>query len=428
MTLVQTLSLYGVIVCGILVGLGAQPTYGQASALSRTINVPLDYQNLKLGPAPLSFEFGAPFNKSKPTVFVIADGQQFYVRHGAVAQLQQTLFGDAFNVVGIITRGSTKEFIKATLDTNNQPDWARAWRIFNSDQWIEDIESIRREVLGDKGKVLLYGRSGGAYLVHQYLTKYGAHVLRAFTQSAVNPSLNRELGIDIERFAGELDSQDPNLQPMLREALARYPGDRIKILMALQRQHFYVPGEKLPAARAELIRTLASGDRGFYEQVLKEYEVDSIIKLSESPDIIPQDVRVLELIYPSGAFRKLDGATVQPLIETQYYFTRPLISLVEAGRIPAPAFSFTAAYRLGTEVFILAARGDEAVDYRTSIALASRYPRHQLFIADDNHVFARLTANGLSSRLLQSFLRFGLDSSELQSAMEAAEPYRWAER
>lgn len=180
--------------------------------------------------------------------------------------------------------------------------------------------------------------------------------------------------------------------------------------------------------RAELIRTLTNGDREVYEQVLKDYEVNTIVKLSESPEIIPQDVRVLELIYPSGAFRKLDGSTVQPLIETQRYFIEPLISLMETGKIPAPTFNLTAAHHLDTEVFILAGGGDETVDYRTSIALAYLYPRHQLFIADDNHVFNKLTESGLSNRLIQSFLRFGLGSSELQEPMGAAESHRWVER
>lgn len=159
--------LYTVIVCSITIGWGIGATYGQAPSLSRTINVPLDYQHPKLGRAPLSFEFGTPFDKSKPTVFIIADAQQFYVRRGGIAQLQQAIFGDAFNVVGIVGRGGTQEFIKATLDVASQPDWAKAWQVFNSDQWIGDIDSVRKAVVGDKGKILLYGRSGGAYLVHQ---------------------------------------------------------------------------------------------------------------------------------------------------------------------------------------------------------------------------------------------------------------------
>lgn len=137
---------------------------------------------------------------------------------------------------------------------------------------------------------------------------------------------------------------------------------------------------------------------------------------------------MLELIYPSGAFQRLGGSAVYPLIETQYHFIEPLISLIKAGRIPAPDFDISAAHRLSTEVFVLAGRADEAVDYRTSMALAYSYPHHQLFIADDNHVFAKLTESGLSNRLLPAFLKFGAASTEFQKALSDAEPYRWVEK
>lgn len=418
---------YRIIACALLMGGAAQVIYGQTPPLGRTINVPLDYKNPKLGRAPLYFEFGAPYEKSKPTIFIIADGQQFYVRRGAVAQLQQALFGDAFNVVGIVTRGSTQEFIKATLDGSGQPDWAKAWRIFNSAQWINDIESVRRSVVGDKGKVLLYGRSGGAYLIHQYLAKYGSHVQRAFTQSVVNPLLNRELNIPLDTFWEELGAQDPSLQTALRQALDQHPGERIEILLALQRQHFYVAADKLPAARAELIHTLAASDMRKYEEAKKEYEVEGVMKLSESPEIIPQDVRVLEFLYPSGAFQRIGGEGIYPLLETQHHFISPLLTLLAEGKIDLPAFDTLPAHSLAAEVFVLAGRWDEAVDYRTAIALAYLYPRHHLFIADDNHVLGKLTESGTSSRLIQAFMKFGLDGPEFKSALDASKAHRWTE-
>jgi hypothetical protein len=96
-------------------------------------------------------------------VFIIADAQQFYVRRGEVANLKRALFGDAFNVVGIVGRGFSQEFIRAALDAHGQPDWIQAWQIFNSEQWIDDIDAVRRKVVGNNGKIILYGRSGGAF-------------------------------------------------------------------------------------------------------------------------------------------------------------------------------------------------------------------------------------------------------------------------
>jgi pimeloyl-ACP methyl ester carboxylesterase len=266
--------------------------------------------------------------------------------------LQETTFGGGVNVVGIVTRGTTKPFIDASLDKQGKPDRLLAWRIFNSNEWIEDIESTRRALLGEHGQIYLYGRSGGAYLVHQYLTKYGSHVSRAFTQSAVNPYLNAELGIGLDRFWSDLGQQDPHLQDSLRSALRQHPEERLGILMTLQRQHFFVSAEKIEAARAILIQKLAAGDLAYYKQARKEYEVDDVATMARSNDIIPQDVRVLELISPSGAFDRLDDDRIYPLAETQAHAIQPLLDLQKSGQITLPPFDFESLHHCSTQVFI----------------------------------------------------------------------------
>jgi len=291
---------------------------------------------------------------------------------------------------------------------------------------VEDIDAVRRAVVGAQGRVSLYGRSGGAYLVHQYLARHGAHVARAFTQSAVSPTLNRELRIPIETFWQELGKQDAALQGVLRDTLAQRPADRMPILVALQRQHFFVTADQLPAARAELIRALARGDEAAFAAARSEYQVDAVLELSRSTDALPQAVREIELLYPGGAFEPQAADVVRPLIDWQHELLSPLLDLLAQGRISAPTFDLGPAHRLfGTEVFVLAARRDEAADYRALIALTQAYPRQLLFVADDNHVFARLDEDGIRSRMVRAFLRSGLGSPELDAVLRVAEPLRW---
>ncbi|HEY1605717.1 MAG TPA: alpha/beta fold hydrolase [Allosphingosinicella sp.] len=396
-----------------------------ASGLDRSLSVPLDHGRPAAGSARLDYEFGARFDPRKPTVIMVADGQQFYVRKGAMPAFQQSLFGPGVNVVGLVTRGTTPAFVAATLGPGGKPDWQRAWRIFNADQWIADIDALRRALVGN-GKVMLYGRSGGAYLVHQYLAVHGDHVSRAFTQSPVNPEIVRDLDIGLDRFWKTLGAESPELQPMLVDLLKRRPGERTRILITLQRQHFFVPADRLKDERAKLIRALAAGDEGAYAQARKDYQVDDVMALLASNDSIPQNVRVLELIGPSGAFDAPE-AGVSPLIEPQRNFAAPLIELEKAGRIPPPHFDLEALHRVRTEVFVLAAREDEAVDYRTTIALAYSYPHHRLFVADDNHTFARISGGGEDGKLIRAFFAGGLDSPRLAAALKAAAPYRWNE-
>jgi pimeloyl-ACP methyl ester carboxylesterase len=418
------------VICALTVSwLGTMVSGGAQSVetTSKTITVPLVYGDPSLGTAPLTLDFGSPFQKNRPTVIIVADGQQYYVQKGAMKALQESTFGPDVNVVGIISRGTTAAFIKASLNPEGKPDWQKAWRIFNSHEWIEDIESARKALVGENGQVYLYGRSGGAYLVHEYLTRHAAHVPKAFTQSAVNPYLNAELGITLDRFWSELGEQDPNLQNALQAALRLHPEERIGILMTLQRQHFFVSSDEIADARAALIRKLADGDLAYYKQARKDYEVDAMTEMSRSNDIIPQNVRVLELIGPSGAFEKLGDGRLYPLAETQAHAIQPLLDLQKSGKISLSPFDFAALHRSSTQVFVLSGRYDEAVDYRTDIALASRYPIHELFIANDNHVFNALASSGMSKKIIASFYEGGIGSPQLTSTLRDAQRYRWNE-
>src|SRR5262249_59381482 len=101
----------------------ATPKDSPADGLGKTIEVPLEHKAQDKGRASLYYEFGAPYDPKKPVVFVIADGQQFFMRKGAVAAMQKDSFGDGVNVVGIVGRGATKPFRDATLDDRGRPDW-----------------------------------------------------------------------------------------------------------------------------------------------------------------------------------------------------------------------------------------------------------------------------------------------------------------
>jgi len=93
---------------------------------------------------------GAPIDKTKPVVFINSDGQQFYVTRGSIANLQKSIFGNDFNVIGIVGRGFSEDFTRAALDTGGHPEWVKAWQIFNSGQWVEDIESVHKAVVGSR--------------------------------------------------------------------------------------------------------------------------------------------------------------------------------------------------------------------------------------------------------------------------------------
>jgi pimeloyl-ACP methyl ester carboxylesterase len=387
----------------------------------------LDHKNPDLGTGKIYYEFGRPYQSGKPTVIVISDAQQFYIRQGEVTKFQERWFGDSFNVLGIVGRGTTPDFLQIVLNEDQSTNWIKAWNLFNYQQWLGDIDAVRKSVLGDDGKVLIYGESGGAMLAHQYLAEYGQHVSRAFTRAVVNPFLVGQLGLNSDRFWKEVGEFDPELLKDLDIVLERYSSTRPVVVMTLQRQNFFVPPDQIGAARAKLIKALAAGDDDYFAKVRQEYEVDAVQEVMSSSEAIPIRVRLFEFLAPSGTLERMGGSELYPDYEVQINISGPLIDLHRANKITLNDFPFKNLHKLDTEVFLLAGRWDHVVDYRSTISLASRYPNHHLFLADDDHMFKNFEESGLLVPLLINFFEFGLTDSKFQNALEKASSHRWRE-
>jgi pimeloyl-ACP methyl ester carboxylesterase len=404
------------------------PSPDVCAGCARQVRVPLDHDQPRGPQGTLDYELGAPFDPAKPTVLVVADGQQFYVRHGRMATVQED-FGAAFNVVGLFGRGATPQFLDAAVGPDGATDWERAWRLFRSAQWIDDLEAVRVDLLGKNGRVLLYGASGGGLLVQEYLARHPEHIVRAFTACAVNPYDEGRLGFLSDRFWDEIGAQDPGLHAALQRALERHRADRAMVIMTLQRQNFFVPPDRLAEARATLISALDAGDDEAYAAARRDYQVEAVSGFFDSKEGIPTRVRLYELFQPSGSEGALaDRTRVFPDLENQRNFAAPLLELLRAGKIPPPRLDFEALHRVSAEVMILSGRLDHTVDYRAAIALAAAYPRGMLFLADDDHMFARMKEDHSRDRLMQAFLLHGPGSAPFRAALEAASAHRWTER
>ncbi len=416
----------------VLVGLstgiaGIAHADGLPGPVGGSVVVPLDHGAPDGPSASLAYELGANFDATKPTVFVITDAQQFHVRPGAMPALQASLFGDGFNVVGIMGRGSNPAFVRHVRDAQGQPDWQAAWRIFRSAQWVEDIEAVRRRLLGETGKALLYGRSGGALLVHEYLAAHGDKVARAWTQAPPVPTLAAELGLQVDHFWEEIGAHDPSLQPLLRRVLSDHPTQRADWLRILQRQNFFVPLDQRDQERARLIRAMAANDLAVLAAARKAYQVEAIERLLASLEGMAITVRLYELQASTAPAPAQAGDGIHPGRETFLEQVRPLISLRERGRIAAPVFDSARLRRVEAEVLVLAGRHDHTADYRVLIALAAHYPRGRLFIADDNHVFEAMNRQGHVTALMRAFLTEGMDSAAYRTAEATAGVLRWRE-
>jgi len=398
--------------------------------IGATIRVPLDHAQPSGPMIGLYYELGAPFDRDLPTVMVVADGQQFYVRRGAMSGLQASLFGSGVNVVGLVGlvgRGATPEAVKAALGADGRPDWETAWRLFRAAQWVEDLEELRATLVGRRGRVLLFGQSGGSLLVRQYLAIHGDRVRRAVTAAPVEPFLVGELGLATDRFREEIGAGGSDLHDAMQAAIARFGSDRVTLAMTLQRQNFFVPPDRIEEERARLIRALAAGDTDAYARARDEYQVAEVKALLDLPEGIPSRVRLYELFQPSGGLDRLAEGGFRPDLENQRTFAAPLLDLLARYRIEAPALDRAPFHRLDTEVLVIGGRRDHTVDYRTVIAQAAGYAHGTLFLAEDDHMLGRLREGGDLARMTAVFLRDGPASEAWHEALARAAPLRFVE-
>lgn len=380
----------------------------------------------------LYVEFGAPFDEAKPTVFFIADGQQFFIRPNAMSRYQERYFGDAFNVVGIMGRGADYEALRSRIagpdGSTTEPDWKEAWRLYRSEQWVEDIETVRRALLGAQGKIMLFGRSGGAYLAHQYIAAYGDHVSRAFTSAPAATPFADFAGVTPDHFWTEIAEADPAAQARIQAILARPDTDREKLAMTFQRQNFFVSADDRAQTRLDLLQAFEDDDTETLAAVYSDYQVDAVLNLNNTPRGWPVRVRLFEFAAPFANRWRIRTDRLDPDIEVMLSAGAPLLQLLKEGEISFTPIDVSALHeKTETEIFVLAGRWDHIVDYRASIALAASYPKTTLFIADDTHVFPTLVEAGVFNLLLQTFLLEGPKSIPFHEAVAEADPFRWRE-
>ncbi|GAC1415302.1 MAG: hypothetical protein NVSMB64_25580 [Candidatus Velthaea sp.] len=413
---------------GAAVTLAAVPrSVGATSGLPlilRTMRVPFDHDRPEDGTFELQYALLRPFDSRKPTVAVVSDGQQFFITASAFRPTTEPLFDERFNVVGIFGRGQSSDVQRRIRLAIGGVNWTLAYRLLCARQWLGDIEAMRQALLGANGMLLLYGRSGGAMMVHQYLSRYGSHVARAFTQAAVDQYLEAKYGLESDRFWDEISPDD---RLALTAVLRRDPLGRDTIITVLQRQNFFVDRAHLADQRHTLIKSLAAGKTDLLERLVTDYQVAAIRSLEDSPLGPAIAVRLFELEAPlAGRYDFTNDDRIFPDHEAAFIQAAPLFAAMRAGQIAAPTWDHRPLHNVGATVVMLAGRWDHTCDYRSQIALASCYPASTLVILDDDHAFHRLVESGKRRDVTLGALSPS-DSAAYQDALSILDAMRWHE-
>src|ERR1700678_2380273 len=187
------------------------------AAQPRSLLVPFDHFAPASGSFALPYLVDGDIDRTRPTIVIVGDGQQFYIRPDKLPDFRG-LFGPNVNIVGLPGRSFAPE-LQAHLGAASRGDWAQVYALLRYAQWSADIDALRSGLLGADGAILLYGASGGGRLVHEHLTRAG-HVVRGYTEAAVFPALDAEIGLLHDHFWSELSAEE---QGQLSRAIAARP-------------------------------------------------------------------------------------------------------------------------------------------------------------------------------------------------------------
>ncbi len=419
-------SRFPILVVLLLVGSGLRAQeypYIAADFHHRYVEVPLDHWSPTQGTFTLYYELSSNFDFDKQTVFYIVDSQQY--AHGADRTAGEYRFSDSLNLVLIEYRGRRHSPIDMTR-ADGSVDWEKAYRLLASHQAVEDIEAVRRDLFAEHPdtKISLYGRSGGAYLIHEYLSRYPTSAARAFTRAAPNPLVMHMQGNPESKFLVQsLDEIDPALNGKLRTVLERESVSNIDLLWLLLQLPYRDPSAR--ELQASMINELYEHNTTTYD----EYRAKPGYALSNErrAEVVQQMgvgslLRILECDGPYLLGPQPDY--VDPIYVTMRYLSAPYISLIAEERVPPLEYPSLESFRnVETQVFNLAGKNDHMSPWSIAVELANWFPNYRYFISDDTHTMSEHPE--CYPPLRNAFLLHGLDSAELEEAMRSPRCVEW---
>jgi pimeloyl-ACP methyl ester carboxylesterase len=353
----------------------------------------------------------------------VSDAQQYFTRPGGAARLQKELFGAELNLLTIVGRSRSEGLARLVMKPEGT-DWAGAYRLLNWTQWARDLAEVIRQLKLGKAGLGLYGRSGGARLILEYLTLYPETPAKAYVQAAVNQELDVRWGVGGDRFWGEFAADQPELARQLLVWLPNNPQHRRNLILVLQRQHFFETFETLAAARATATRAFLRSDSAAITEMLERYQVQAIEQTRSTLEGVGGASRVYEFAQ-SRTDRRLSQGPLSPTHEANFYYAQPLSDAPYRPRVPAADWSKLREQK--AEVLLVAGRHDHTCDYRTQIGLNGLTRGSRLIILDDDHVFKRWDARGGQPRFLRRFFQHGAKSPQFDAEVQALGNLRWSE-
>ncbi len=353
------------------------------------LNVFKDLQAQHLGKKiRLYYEIFRPFDRAKKLLILIpgGPGQTHADMHALEPLLGEEIFKH-FNVIVMDHRGLG---CSRPLFPGHEPPQSLMMR-----QAASDIEMIRRELVGDRGKINVWGYSYGSILAQTYALLYPDHIERLWLGGAVSSADEFNLaGLQLESLI--TSAMEPKLKDELLHHLQGDPELKNNFFMwSMYPLYEYVGRTKrIPEKAQEILLKLNDGRR---DEVLKNLSYSQL-------DVMPWMTRSLDCLEIFSGRAKYEGE----------------FSWVEMGFSAAckeyeghqELFNYTPLLRqIEVPTFIWGGAFDHVTPARAMFRMANEIPNNFLYI--DNFLGHGISGKGecLKQMTLKFFM--GADAQEL---------------
>jgi pimeloyl-ACP methyl ester carboxylesterase len=381
------------------------------------LQLPIDHNDPSRGNFTDFYILSPNYKQDQEVIFWLFDNQQEAV--GMINSpddfeyFENNLEGLSYVLIG--NRGVSPTLFPEVYNKNGTVNYNLALELYGSAQQIEDIEAVRQDMqkkglLPPDGRIMLYGGSGGGFLVQQYLDKYGSHVSRALIEFSGAPDIAQQHNVT---FASNLYEQNPDA------AKAYFVLSRNETGASLAFTMFKLGLEGDKESQTRIAESQVEGSKlkdkylYFKKWINPPYNFPFVSFIIGIPSELEVKVRIYEL---TGAdLKKYNPASPQE-VSLMYEWTRVVIAdFLKAnadGTIPTPHFSLNRSNYTG-EVMVWSGAEDQDFSTQTGKWISDSYPNSQQAVFNDAHKRDRYDDYYLNFR--KAFFVTGLNSSETQS-------------
>jgi len=377
------------------------------------IQLPLDHFNQASGTYTAFYLLSPSFNPEKEPVFQIYDNQQEMVgmiRSSADFEPFDDRIGRNKSYVLIGNRGVSPTLFPEVFKKDGKPDYGMAMNLYGSQQQIEDIESVRldllkRGLLKGEGKIMLYGGSGGGVLIQQYLDKYGEHVSRVLLESTGAMDLSRMNNSTFIRSQYDSNKEAAGLYFQLYTRKKTSPSLAWLVFKLGLDGRTDLQNKILEAKNAGFN---PQGEWLWFKNWInpaKNYPL--ISSIFRFPSELEVKVRIWEVSgYDLVNYHPKSAEEIIPLYEVLQSFLKEFLEAYRKGEIGIFNFSPDRSTFKG-EVLIFANTGDQ--DFGPAIAkqIGEAYPNSRLLIFDEN-AHHKLKKDASQMQITEDFFMNGL--------------------